>query len=62
MISMASIKELLKEGPKVINIGVQQFSSDIKAQGAPAVHVDWKPPAVNEELLAKLLKLKGKRS
>jgi len=59
---MPPIKKLLKEGPKVINIGVQQFYSDIKAQGAPAVHVDWKPPAVKEELLAKLLKLKKNRS
>jgi FdrA protein len=62
MINMASMNNLLKEGPKVINIGLQQFYSDIKAQGAPAVHVDWRPPAVKEELLAKLLKLRGKRS
>lgn len=59
---MASMNNLLKEGPKVINIGLQQFYSDIKAQGVPAVHVDWRPPAVKEELLSKLLKLKKNRS
>ncbi|NPV44333.1 MAG: hypothetical protein HPY70_10245 [Firmicutes bacterium] len=59
---MASMDSLFKEGPKVINIGLQQFYSDIKAQGAPAVHIDWRPPAVKEELLSKLLKLRGKHS
>jgi len=55
---MESIKKLLKEGPKVINIGVQQFYDDIKAQGVSSVHIDWKPPAAREELLLKLRKLK----
>jgi hypothetical protein len=58
MVDMGSIKALLKEGPKVINIGIQQFFSDLKTQGLPSVHVDWKPPAVREELLLKLRRLK----
>lgn len=55
---MDSINKLLKEGPKVVNIGVQQFCEDVKKQGVSAVHVDWKPPAVNESLLSKIQKLK----
>lgn len=58
----ASINELLRGGPKVINIGVQHFYQDLKAQGAAVVHVDWRPPAVKSELLSKLRKLRKRSS
>lgn len=53
-----SMTKLLKEGPKVINIGVEQFYDDLKTQKAEAVAMDWKPSAADGNLLARLKKLK----
>jgi len=46
--------------PKIINVGAKFFYDNLKAQGADAVHVDWKPPAGGDREMMKLLdKLKG---
>lgn len=43
-----------------INVGVESFFDSLKAQGAQAVQVDWRPPASgNEELMGILEKMKG---
>ena len=43
-----------------INVGLESFAESLRAQGAEAVHVDWKPPAGgNERLMAILAKMKG---
>jgi FdrA protein len=43
-----------------INVGVESFYDSLKAQGAQAVQVDWRPPALgNEELMSILEKMKG---
>ncbi len=52
------MKKLLKEGPKVVNIGVEQFYLDVKTQKAEAVVWDWKPPSASSDLLARLKKIK----
>jgi hypothetical protein len=52
--------ELLKKGPKVINIGVEQFAMDLKEQGVPTVLMDWRPPQAEPDLLSKIKKLKKK--
>ena len=38
-----------------INVGLESFYDSLSAQGAPAVHVDWRPPAGGNEKLAALL-------
>jgi FdrA protein len=44
-----------------INVGVESFFDSLKAQGADAVQVDWRPPAGGNEALASILeKMKGK--
>jgi FdrA protein len=44
-----------------INIGVESFFDSLKAQGAAAVQVDWRPPASGNEGLASILeKMKSK--
>ena len=53
-----SMTKLLKEGPKVVNIGVEQFYADLKTQKAEAVSMDWKPSAAGWDLLARLKKLR----
>jgi len=43
-----------------INVGLESFAESIRAQGAAAIHVDWKPPAGgNERLMAILARMKG---
>lgn len=39
----------------VINLGVETFHESLVAQGCPAVHVDWKPPAWGDPELARAL-------
>jgi FdrA protein len=38
-----------------INVGVESFYDSLKAQGAAAVHVEWRPPASGNEELAGIL-------
>ncbi len=45
-----------------INVGLESFYESLIAQGAQAVHVEWKPPAGGNERLASLLaKMKSKK-
>lgn len=42
-----------------INVGLESFAATLGAQGAPVVHVDWRPPAGgNEKLMAILERMK----
>ena len=51
---------LLAGPPRVINVGLEMFATDLAAQGAQVVHVRWSPPAGGNEQLANLLsKLRG---
>ena len=36
--------ESLFQGVNVVNIGIEMFKDDIARQGAPVVHLDWRPP------------------
>lgn len=38
-----------------VNVGLESFSESLRAQGAEAVQVDWRPPAGGNERLAGLL-------
>ncbi len=39
----------------VVNVGLESFYDSLVAQGVPAVHVEWKPPAGGDEKLAAIL-------
>ncbi len=44
-----------------INVGLESFAESLTAQGAPVIHVDWKPAAGgNEKLMAILERMKKK--
>jgi FdrA protein len=46
--------------PAAINVGLESFFESLRAQGAPAVQVDWRPPAGGDErLMGILAKMKG---
>ncbi len=49
------IQRLLGEGPKAINLGLEEFAQALEAQGAKVVHVDWSPPPPEAEELQDLL-------
>lgn len=45
----------LRQPFAAINVGLESFYESLTAQGARAVHVDWRPPAGGNEKLASLL-------
>jgi hypothetical protein len=53
------LEDLLQNGPVIVNIGVREFAESVQAQDAEVIHVEWTPPASDdqemEELLDKLL-------
>jgi FdrA protein len=50
-----SPNNLLAAAPRVVNIGLELFATDLKAVGAQVVHVQWSPPAGGNARLAGLL-------
>jgi FdrA protein len=51
----ARLPELLRIGPRVVNLGLELFATQLAAHGVPVVHVDWRPPAGGDTRLASLL-------
>jgi hypothetical protein len=52
---MKNFKQLLEEGPRIINIGLESFYESCKSQNADVIHVDWSPPAGGDKELIKIL-------
>ena len=51
----------LQKPLEAINVGLESFAENLKAQGIPTVHVEWKPAAGgNERLMSILEKMKQK--
>ena len=47
------LKELLQQGPIVINLGLQDFAASLETQAIEVIHVNWAPPAGGDpELMA----------
>ena len=51
----SQLPALLREGPRVINLGLESFATHLYACGIPTIHVDWQPPASGNTRLADLL-------
>ncbi len=47
--------EVLQTPPAALNVGVESFCESLRAQGAVAIQVDWRPPAAGNEKLAGIL-------
>jgi hypothetical protein len=52
---MSKVNELFKTELKVVNIGLESFYDDLKEQGVPVIHVNWRPTAGGNKKLASLL-------
>ena len=50
------MSQLLPEGPlRVVNVGLELFAEELRAEGVEVVQVDWRPPAGGDPRLAGLL-------
>ena len=57
---MTDDKNIFNKEIKVINIGIDTFPKDLKAQGVEVISVDWRPPAGGDlEMLKLLERLEG---
>lgn len=52
----ASVKSLLGEPPRVVNVGVEGFAESLRACGARVVQFSWRPVAGGSERMARLLR------
>jgi len=50
-----SLERLLGQPLRVINLGLEVFASELEAEGASVVHVDWRPPGSGDPAVAALL-------
>jgi hypothetical protein len=50
---------LLARAPRLINVGLERFAEDLKAQGVVVEQLDWSPPAGSNPRLAELLSKLG---
>lgn len=50
---------LLAAGPRVANVGVNDFSESLATQDVPVIQVDWTPPPKLDDELAQLLEELG---
>ena len=46
---------VLHDPLRVINIGLESFAEDLRAEGVPVIQLDWRPPAGGNARLAALL-------
>ncbi|MGW8180286.1 MAG: hypothetical protein ACWGQW_16230 [bacterium] len=40
---------------RVINIGIERFSDDLKEADVPVIQMDWRPPAGGDKRLIEML-------
>ena len=52
---MNKTNELLNHDIIAINLGLERFYDDLKEQKVKAVHVNWRPPAANQDKINSLL-------
>lgn len=52
---MDSKRAVLGREIRVINIGIERFSEDLKEANVPVVQMDWRPPAGGDRKLIELL-------
>ena len=51
----SQLPALFQEGPRVLNLGLESFATQLQACDVPVLHIDWQPPASGNARLANLL-------
>jgi hypothetical protein len=59
-ITVDKINELFQGKLRVINMGLEVFSENLKSRGVETLQMNWRPPAGGSEKLASLLKRLGR--
>jgi hypothetical protein len=49
------IAELLKRGPRAINVGLRNFARDLDEQQVDVVQLEWRPPAPEDKEMKRIL-------
>jgi FdrA protein len=49
------IRRLLSESPRIVNIGLREFTEPLLPLGAQVVHYDWRPVAGGDRKLQALI-------
>lgn len=52
---MSKINELFKQELEVLNIGLETFNTAVHDQGVDSIHLQWRPPANGNPMLASML-------
>ncbi len=52
---MNNIQRLLRETPRVVNVGIEQFGLTLQEAGVPVISVQWRPPAGGDQTIIVLL-------
>jgi len=52
---MSEINQLFQKELHVVNLGIESFYQDLRSQGKPAIHVDWKPIAGGDRAVSRNL-------
>src|SRR5262245_41859100 len=53
----SSIARLLADGPRAVNVGVEQFAADVRPWDSGVVSVDWRPPSGGQPVAEALRRL-----
>jgi hypothetical protein len=48
-------RNVLTREIRVINMGIERFSEDLKEAGVPVIQMDWRPPAGGDRKLIEML-------
>ena len=54
---MTSLVGVLGQPLRVVNLGLEVFATELEAEGATVIHVDWRPPAGGPAVAALLARL-----
>ncbi len=53
--ALSPFNRMLQDGPKAINIGIQEFGQTLSSQQVEVVQVTWSPPAGGNQEMMDLL-------
>jgi FdrA protein len=53
--ALSAFSCLLRDGPKAVNIGIQEFAQTLRSQQVEVVQVTWAPPAGGDQEMMDLL-------
>ena len=52
---LTPFRRMLQDGPRVVNIGIQEFAETLRSQQVEVVQVTWSPPAGGDQEMLDLL-------